>query len=94
MLAPTTCDVRDANLSHHQSKISPHKITTVLSEMMMTAFETTCRCGIKELELKSLSVAKPLKRLVTQCLPKKIIKNLINTVDYTTDKAGPLFQNW
>jgi hypothetical protein len=93
MLAPTTCDVRDANLSHHQSKISPHKITTVLSEMMMTAFETTCNCGIRELKLKSLGVAKPLKRLATQCLPEKFIKNLINEVDYIIDKAGPLFHN-
>jgi hypothetical protein len=93
MLAPTTCDVSDANLSHHQSEISPQKITTVLSEMMMTAFETTCRCGIRELKLKNLGVAKPLKRLATQYLPKKFIKNLINEVDYTTDKAGQLFQN-
>jgi hypothetical protein len=92
MLAPITCDVRDVNQSHHQSKISSHKITKVLWEMM-TAFETTYRCGIMESKLKSLGVAKPLKRLATQSLPKKFIKNLSNEVDYTTDRAVPLLQN-
>jgi hypothetical protein len=91
-LASITFNVRDANLSHHQIEISSHKITTLLWEMMMTAFETTYSCGNRELKLESRGVAKPLKRLATQCLPKEFIKNLINEVHHTTDKAGSLFQ--
>jgi hypothetical protein len=60
---------------------------------MMTAFETTYRYRIRESNLISLGVAKPLKKLVTQCILKKFIKNLSNEIDHTTDKAGPLFQN-
>jgi hypothetical protein len=90
MLAPTTGDV---NLSQHQSEISPQKITRALWEMMMTAFEITYRCGVMELNLKIPGVAKPLKRLETQCLPGKFIRKFIYAVDYSTDKAGPPFEN-
>jgi hypothetical protein len=64
MLAPTNCDVRDANPSHHKSEIPSHRITAVLWDMMMTAFKTTYRCGIRELleKLKSKGIAKPLRK--------------------------------
>jgi hypothetical protein len=60
----------------------------------MTAFKTIYRCGNMELYLGSLGVAKPPKKLATQCHPKKFIKNLINGVDYATDSVCPSFQEF
>jgi AraC-like DNA-binding protein len=89
MPSPIIFYVRAAILAHHQHGMSSRKIPGALLEMGMTASKTTALRVIRKFKLENQGVAKPVKRLGTQCLPSKRTKDLIRKVDRATDKADP-----